>query len=94
MQEARQRAYNQGMPMSVGPGMYGPYAAPAYAYPQRGYGGMMGGRGGGMGGMGMALPMLGGFAGGMLLGDALNDDYDYGGGGGGDFGGGDFGGGF
>lgn len=58
-------------------------------------------QGGGMGGMGgMALPLVGGLAGGLLLGDLLdggfNDHDDFGGndfGGGGDFGGGDFGGG-
>lgn len=38
----------------------------------------------GLGGGGMALPLLGGLAGGLLLGDLI---------GGGDFGGGDFGGG-
>jgi len=45
---------------------------------------------------GMGLPLLGGLAGGLLLGEAFDNDYgDYGGGdyGGGDFGGGDFGGG-
>ena len=59
------------------------------------------------GGTGMGLPLLGGLAGGLLLGDALNNysgSGDFGGGdfdggdfggdfGGGDFGGGDFGGG-
>ncbi|KAK0456658.1 hypothetical protein EV421DRAFT_1895867 [Armillaria borealis] len=62
-------------------------------------------QGGGMGGM--ALPLVGGLAGGLLLGDLLdggfNDNNNFGGGdsngggdfggGGGDFGGGDFGGG-
>ena len=75
--------------------------------PQQGHGPMIVGSqyGGGYGshrrrpggGMGMGLPLLGGLAGGLLLGEALDNDYgDYGGGdfGGGDFGGGDFGGGF
>ena len=39
------------------------------------------------GGMGMGVPLLGGLAGGLLLGEALDGDF-----GGGDFGGGDFGG--
>ncbi|KAG9016621.1 hypothetical protein FRB90_002782 [Tulasnella sp. 427] len=53
--------------------------------------GMYGRRAGG--GMGMGLPLLGGLAGGLLLGEAL--DGDFGGGGfDGGFGGGDFGGGF
>ncbi|PBL01200.1 hypothetical protein ARMGADRAFT_415668 [Armillaria gallica] len=54
-------------------------------------------QGGGMGGMGgMALPLVGGLAGGLLLGDLLdggfNDHNDFGGGDdyNGDFGGGDF----
>jgi hypothetical protein len=53
----------------------------------------MGGR---RGGGGMALPLIGGLAGGLLLGEAIDgfDGGDYGGDfGGGDFGGGDFGGG-
>ena len=48
-------------------------------------------QGGGMGGMG--LPILGGLAGGLLLGEALDGGFGDGGFGGGDFGGGDFGGG-
>ncbi|KIM85120.1 hypothetical protein PILCRDRAFT_348195 [Piloderma croceum F 1598] len=69
------------------------YASPDGApYQYGGYGG--GRRGGGMGGMG--LPILGGLAGGLLLGDMLGggfggDGGDFGGDGG-DFGGGDFGG--
>jgi hypothetical protein len=56
-------------------------------------GGLGGGRRRGFGGGGMALPLIGGLAGGFLLGEAL-DAGDFGGGfGGGDFGGGDFGGG-
>jgi len=68
--------------------------------PQYGHGPMIAGPsyGGGFGshrrrpggGMGVGLPLLGGLAGGLLLGEAL--DNDYGGYGGGDFGGGDFGG--
>ncbi|KAH8120207.1 hypothetical protein DFH11DRAFT_1558898 [Phellopilus nigrolimitatus] len=56
-------------------------------------------RAGGLGGGGMALPLIGGLAGGLLLGDVLGGGGDFGGGdfggGGGDFGGGggDFGGG-
>jgi hypothetical protein len=46
-------------------------------------------RRGGLGGGGLALPLLGGLAGGLLLGDVLDGGF-----GGGDFGGGDFGGGF
>ena len=46
----------------------------------------------GGGGMGMGLPILGGLAGGMLLGEALDGDFGGGDFGGGDFGGGDFGG--
>ncbi|KAF9015518.1 hypothetical protein BDQ17DRAFT_1404118 [Cyathus striatus] len=68
------------------------YSAPQYAYPQRG----VMGRRSGFGGGGMALPILGGLAGGMLLGDIMDGGLIDGGGdfGGGDFGGGDFGGGF
>jgi len=44
------------------------------------------------GGMGMGLPLLGGLAGGLLLGEALDGDFGGGDFGGGDFGGGDFGG--
>ena len=54
----------------------------------------MGGMGMHRGGMGgAALPMLGGFAGGMLLGDMMSGGFDGGGYDGGGFGGGDFGGG-
>ena len=70
--------------------------------PQYGHGPMIGGpqfyggthrrRPGG--GMGMGLPLLGGLAGGLLLGEAFDNDYGGGDFGGGDFGGGDFGGGF
>ncbi|KDR85342.1 hypothetical protein GALMADRAFT_352748 [Galerina marginata CBS 339.88] len=84
--------------------LYGP---PPNAY-QPSYGGMAGRRGGmgggmGMGGMGMGLPLMGGMAGGLLLGEAMNNDFgnnnngDWGGGNGGDWGGdgggGDWGGG-
>ena len=73
--------------------------------PQHGHGPMFGGPqyGGGYGsygsnrrrpggGMGMGLPLLGGLAGGLLLGEALDGDFGGGDFGGGDFGGGDFGG--
>lgn len=67
------------------------YAAPVYAPPRRS----------GFGGGGIGLPLLGGLAGGLLLGEAIDgfggdDGFGDGGGdfGGGDFGGGDFGGGF
>ncbi|THV05979.1 hypothetical protein K435DRAFT_849432 [Dendrothele bispora CBS 962.96] len=96
---AQQAAFNQqyGQPQygyGQPPGQYGhgqPYGAPGpYGQQQFGYG--QGGRrpGGGMGGMGgMALPLVGGLAGGLLLGEALDGGFD----GGGDFdgGGGDFG---
>ncbi|RDX52033.1 hypothetical protein OH76DRAFT_1470727 [Lentinus brumalis] len=78
-----------GNPFSMGmgrrPGMFGGgYGG--------GYGGGMGM--GGMGGMGMGLPILGGLAGGLILGDML-DGPGYGGGYGGGFDGGGFdGGGF
>ncbi|KDQ63411.1 hypothetical protein JAAARDRAFT_29443 [Jaapia argillacea MUCL 33604] len=64
-----------------------------------GYGGGFGGgygrrRGGGFGGGGLAVPLLGGLAGGLLLGDVLDGGFGGGGfDGGGGFGGGDFGGG-
>ncbi|KAH9486608.1 hypothetical protein JR316_0000673 [Psilocybe cubensis] len=82
MQQQQQQMYGQSR--------YGgpQFAAPTYAYPQARYGTGMGRRGG-MGGM--ALPLMGGMAGGLLLGDML--DNDFGGGGWGD-GGGDWGGGF
>lgn len=75
------------------------YSAPQYAYPQRdyysGYGSSsMGRRHGGMGGM--ALPLMGGMAGGLLLGDLMGGGMGGGFGGGGfnsGFGGGGFGGG-
>ncbi|KAF8973872.1 hypothetical protein BDZ97DRAFT_1912326 [Flammula alnicola] len=73
------------------------YISPQSAYPQTGYSGMGYGLGrrGGMGGMGgMGLPLMGGMAGGLLLGDLLgNNNNGYGGGGGDWGGGGDFGGG-
>lgn len=68
------------------------YAAPQYAYPQSrlGYGGTGSGMGyhRGMGGMG--LPLMGGMAGGLLLGDVIGNDFGNSGafGGGGDWGGG------
>jgi hypothetical protein len=70
------------------------FAPPRYAYPQSVYPGMGSSRHhGGMGGM--ALPLAGGMAGGLLLGDMLDNDFDggredWGGGSGGDWGGGDF----
>jgi len=93
-----------------GGGMFGPgggaggyggrYAAPQYAYNgggggMMGNGGMMGQRRGGGGMGGMAMPLVGGLAGGMLLGEMMdgNDGGGYDGGGdmgGGDMGGGDF----
>ncbi|KIK70829.1 hypothetical protein GYMLUDRAFT_66044 [Collybiopsis luxurians FD-317 M1] len=88
---------------------YGPppqqYGAPYGQYgggygPGPGYPGQYGPapRSGGLGGGGLALPLIGGLAGGLLLGEALGgadfggDGGDFGGGdfGGGDFGGGDF----
>ncbi|KAG1846870.1 hypothetical protein F4604DRAFT_1894885 [Suillus subluteus] len=73
-----------------GPSQYGPPAGDPYAYNDGRYG--RGSRRGGFGG-GMALPLLGGLAGGLLLGDML--DGGFGGGGfGGGFGGGAFDGGF
>ena len=78
---------------SYGDNAYGPPMGNPYAYGSR-YGstGFGSGRmGGGFGGMG--LPLLGGLAGGFLLGEAL-DDNNYGGGwGGGGFGDGNWGGG-
>lgn len=69
--------------------MYGPPAGNPYSmtggYGYGGYGRPLGGGMGGMGGMGgfggggMALPLLGGMAGGLLLGDML--DGGFGGGG-------------
>ncbi|PPQ67072.1 hypothetical protein CVT25_005673 [Psilocybe cyanescens] len=89
MQQQQQQMYG-------GQSRYGAqqFPAPQYAYPQSRYGGMgmgMGGRRGGMGGMG--LPLMGGMAGGLLLGDMLDNDFGGGGwgGGGGDWGGGGFG---
>ncbi|TFL02604.1 hypothetical protein BDV98DRAFT_434283 [Pterulicium gracile] len=87
LQHQRQMYGHQGM------GMYGrPYGAP----PMMMGGGpmMMGGRRRGMGGGGMGMPLMGGLAGGMLLGAGMNEMMDGGdcGGGdmGGDMGGGDF----
>ncbi|KAF5323476.1 hypothetical protein D9611_005774 [Ephemerocybe angulata] len=65
----------------------------AQAYPGSGMGMGMGRRHGGFSG-GSALPILGGFAGGMLLGDMLDGGLGGGGFGGGGFDGGGFGGGF
>ncbi|EIW86848.1 hypothetical protein CONPUDRAFT_161483 [Coniophora puteana RWD-64-598 SS2] len=74
-----------------GPSRYGPPGGTPWAndgYPQSAYT-----RRAGFGGGGMALPLLGGLAGGLLLGDVL--DGGFGGGGfDGGFGGGGFGGGF
>ncbi|KAG2350220.1 hypothetical protein BDR05DRAFT_1054365 [Suillus weaverae] len=78
-----------------GPSLYGPPAGDPYAYNGGRYGrGGLGGRRGGFGG-GMALPLLGGLAGGLLLGDILDGGMGGGfdGGMGGGFDGG-FGGGF
>ncbi|EEB95027.1 hypothetical protein MPER_06066, partial [Moniliophthora perniciosa FA553] len=67
-----------------------PHGPSPYGYgPQPGMGMGMGGRRGGLGGGGMALPLLGGMAGGLLLGSALDNDHGYD-----DYGGGDYGGGF
>lgn len=90
IQQMRQSApagYYQQAP-SGGYYQQSPYGQPQYVVqqqaPQRG-GGM-----GGMGGMGMGIPLLGGLAGGLLLGEALDagDGGFDGGDGGGDFGGG------
>lgn len=69
------------------PSRYGPPAGDPYAYNRGGLGGRRGGFGGGM-----ALPLLGGLAGGLLLGDMLDGgfggggfDGGFGGGGGGFF---------
>ncbi|KAG0696031.1 hypothetical protein DFH29DRAFT_952879 [Suillus ampliporus] len=70
----------------AGYGQYGPPVGDPYAYNDRR---RMGRGGGGFGGGGMALPLLGGLAGGLLLGDLLD-----GGMGGGGFDGGFGGGGF
>ncbi|KAK7468746.1 hypothetical protein VKT23_003249 [Stygiomarasmius scandens] len=94
---AQQAAFNQqyGQPQygyGPPPGQYG-YGAPGpYGQQQFGYGRGGRGPGGGMGMGGMALPLVGGMAGGLLLGEALSNDGGFDGGGGGDFdGGGDFG---
>ncbi|KAJ7225649.1 hypothetical protein GGX14DRAFT_693588 [Mycena pura] len=58
------------------------YGGGGYGPPQR--------SGGGFGGGGMALPLIGGLAGGLLLGEAMDGFGGDDGGGGGDFGGGDF----
>ncbi|KAG1817782.1 hypothetical protein EV424DRAFT_1472848 [Suillus variegatus] len=77
---------------SYGQSRYGPPAGDPYGYNDGRYGRASGNRRGGFGG-GMALPLLGGLAGGLLLGDML--DGGFGGGGfGGGFGGGGFDGGF
>ncbi|TDL28596.1 hypothetical protein BD410DRAFT_893577 [Rickenella mellea] len=83
-----QGGFHQGYPQ---PGYYPQqYGAPAFAPPQRRAG---------FGGGGFGVPLLGGLAGGLLLGEAFDgfggDGGDGGGfgGDGGDFGGGDFGGG-
>lgn len=73
-------------------GVYGPPMGNPYAYNSGFAPGGMGGRrmGGGFGGMG--LPLLGGLAGGFLLGEALdNDHYGDGWGGGDGFDGGGWG---
>ncbi|KAG2154702.1 hypothetical protein DEU56DRAFT_769838 [Suillus clintonianus] len=69
----------------AGYGMYGPPAGDPYGY--NGGRGRYGGRSGGFGGGGLALPLLGGLAGGLLLGDILDGGM---GGGGFDGGGGFF----
>ncbi|KAG1875606.1 hypothetical protein DFJ58DRAFT_903293 [Suillus subalutaceus] len=74
-----------------GPSQYGPPAGDPYAYNDGRYG--RGSRRGGFGG-GMALPLLGGLAGGLLLGDMLDGGFGGGGFGGGGFDGGFGGGGF
>jgi len=80
--------YGQYHPSGPSPyGMYGPPGGGPSSF------GGTSNRRGGMGGM--ALPLLGGLAGGLLLGEMLDGDGGFGGGDfGGDFGGGDFGGGF
>ncbi|KAL1748560.1 hypothetical protein HDZ31DRAFT_29602 [Schizophyllum fasciatum] len=95
-----------GMGMGHGPGTYGHQGFPGGGGPMFVQQGRPHRRMGG-GGMGMAAPLMGGMAGGLLLGEALDGDHygggydgdygggggDWGGGGGGDFGGGGFGGG-
>lgn len=92
---ARQEFYaNQPQYGSQYGSQYGPQYGPGPAIVGSPYGGGYGQygnqrrrQGGGLGGIG--LPLLGGIAGGLLLGDLLDDGF-----GGGGFGGGDFGGGF
>ncbi|KAL0578591.1 hypothetical protein V5O48_003382 [Marasmius crinis-equi] len=88
-------AYGGGPYNQYGGGAYNQYGPPPMSgFPggQQRMGGMGGMGGGRMGGGGMALPLLGGMAGGLLLGEALSDGGGFDGGG---FdGGGDFGGGF
>ncbi|CCM05179.1 uncharacterized protein FIBRA_07388 [Fibroporia radiculosa] len=87
-------SHSYGNPRFAGQSMYGPPLGDPYAY-RSGIGGLgsgYGSRNQGMGGMG--LPLLGGMAGGLLLGEVLDDFIDPGFGGGGLFGGGGFDGGF
>ncbi|KAL5495373.1 hypothetical protein ACEPAI_836 [Sanghuangporus weigelae] len=102
----RQQAYGNRFPQQgLGGGFGGGYGGGQQGYypQQSGYyppqqAPRRGGLGGG--GMGMGMPILGGLAGGLLLGEAMDGfggdgggDFGGGDGGGGDFGGGDFGGG-
>ena len=87
MMIARQQLY--GNQPQRGPGFMS--GGPQYGGGYGSYGPDRRRQGGGMGGM--ALPLLGGLAGGLLLGELLDDGFGGGGFGGGDFGGGDFGGG-
>ena len=73
---ARQQAYANQPQYGHGPIVMGPSHGGMYGPQRRRQGG----------GMGMGLPLLGGLAGGLLLGDLLDDGF--GGGGFGDFGGG------
>ncbi|THH06948.1 hypothetical protein EW145_g3725 [Phellinidium pouzarii] len=94
-QQYGQRAYyNQPPQQGYGQPGYAQGYAPGPQYQQQTYAPQAARRPGMMGGMGgMALPLIGGLAGGLLLGDALDgfggDGGDFGGDGG-DFGGGDF----
>ncbi|KAJ7092589.1 hypothetical protein C8R44DRAFT_816073 [Mycena epipterygia] len=67
--------------------MYQQQYAPQYGAPQYGGYAPQQQQRSGFGGGGMALPLLGGLAGGLLLGDVLSGDGGFGGDGGGDFGG-------
>ncbi|KAF9076125.1 hypothetical protein BDP27DRAFT_1313934 [Rhodocollybia butyracea] len=85
LQRAQQEAYAQQQAFYASQARYAP-PPQQYGY-GGGYGNGMGGfggnqrmGGGGMGGGGMALPLLGGLAGGLLLGDVLDGGFDNGGG--------------